>query len=65
MGKNKLDIINFSKIYDMFGEDAAKDTLEDVNRGKISEKTLEKYLYDDESKEEYSERLKKEYEGFE
>ena len=44
MGKNKLDIINFSKIYDMFGEDAAKDTLNDVNSGRVSEKTLEKYL---------------------
>ena len=63
MGNNKLDII--SKIFDMFGEEAAKDTLKDVNDGKISEKTLEKYLYDDESKEEYAERLKKEYEDFE
>ena len=51
MGNNKLDIINFSKIFDMFGEEAAKDTLKDVNDGKISEKTLEKYLYDDESKD--------------
>lgn len=25
MGKNKLDLINFSKIFDMFGEEAAKD----------------------------------------
>ena len=65
MGNNKLDIINFSKIFDMFGEEAAKDTLKDINDGKISEKTLEKYLYDDESKEEYAERLKKEYEDFE
>lgn len=38
MGKNKLDIINFSKIYDMFGEEAAKDTLNDVNSGRVSEK---------------------------
>ena len=38
MGKNKLDIINFSKIYDMFGEEAAKDTLDDVNSGRVSEK---------------------------
>ena len=65
MGKNKLDIINFSRIYDMFGEDAAKDTLQDVNEGRVSEETLEKYLYDDETKEEYAERLKKEYEGLE
>lgn len=60
MGKNKLDIINFCKILDMFGEEAAKDTLRDVNEGKIKESTLEKYLYTDESKEEYEERLRNE-----
>jgi len=61
MGKNKMDLINFSKIFDMFGEQAAKDTLDDVNSGRVSEKTLEKYLYTDESKEEYAQRLKDEY----
>ena len=61
MGKNKLDLINFSKIYDMFGEKAAKDTLNDVNQGKIRESTLEKYLYTDETKEEYAARLRAEY----
>ena len=35
MRRNKMDLINFSKIYDMFGEEAAKDTLKDVNEGKI------------------------------
>lgn len=65
MAKNKLDIINFSKIYDMFGEEAATDTLADVNSGKVSEKTLEKYLYADETKEEYAQRLKEEYKDFE
>lgn len=60
MGKNKLDPVNFCKILDMFGEEAAKDTLADVNAGRISERTLEKYLYTDESKEAYSERLKNE-----
>ena len=64
MKKNKLDATNFSKIYDMFGEKAAKDTLKDVNEGRIREETLEKYLYVDETKEEYSKRLKKEYEDF-
>lgn len=34
MGNNKLDIINFSKIFDMFGEEAAKDTLKDVKSEK-------------------------------
>jgi len=65
MGKNKLDIINFSKIFDMFGEEAAKDTLKDVNAGRVRESTLEKYLYTDETKDEYAARLKKEYEDFE
>lgn len=61
MSKNKLDLVNFSKILDMFGEKAAQDTLKDVNEGKISEKTLEKYLYDEtETKEQYAERLKRE-----
>lgn len=61
MGKNKLDLINFSKIYDMFGEEAARDTLKDVNEGRVSESTLEKYLYTDETKEEYAKRLRSEY----
>ena len=60
MGKNKLDAVNFCTLFDMFGEDAAKETLADVNAGKISESTLEKYLYKDESKEEYAKRLKEE-----
>lgn len=60
MGK-KLDPINFAKIFDMFGEQAAKDTYEDVRAGRVKESILEKYLYDDESKEEYTERLRKEY----
>ncbi len=65
MSKNKLDILTFSKIFDMFGEQAAKDTLSDVNEGRISESILEKYLYTDETKEEYAVRLRKEYEDFE
>jgi len=61
MTKNKLDAINFCKILDMFGEEAAKDTLNDVNNGSIRESTLEKYLYDEnETKEQYASRLKKE-----
>ncbi|MBQ6809530.1 MAG: hypothetical protein IJP09_02330 [Clostridia bacterium] len=59
--KNKLDATNFCKLLEMFGEDAAKDTLDDVNEGRISEETIEKYLYDEsETKEQYEERLKKE-----
>lgn len=61
MGRNKMDLINFSKIYDMFGEEAARDTLDDVNSGRIRESTLEKYLYTDETKEEYTKRLREEY----
>ncbi|MBQ4093979.1 MAG: hypothetical protein IJC61_02940 [Oscillospiraceae bacterium] len=62
MSKNKLDGVNFCKILDMFGEKAAMDTLKDVNDGKISQATLEKYLYDkDETKEQYAERMKNEW----
>ncbi len=60
MGKNKLDAVTFCKLLDMFGEKAAKDTLQDVNEGKVRAETIEKYLYTDETKEEYSERLKRE-----
>ncbi len=65
IGKNKMDIINFSEIYDKFGEDAVKDTFNDMDEGKFAGSTLEKYLYREEIKEEYSVRLKKEYEDFE
>ena len=59
--KNKLDPINFCRILDMFGEKAARETLQDVNDGKIRESTLEKYLYDEtETKEKYAERIKHE-----
>lgn len=61
MAKNKMDLINFSKIFDMFGEDAARDTLEDVNSGRVRESTIEKYLYTDETKAEYAARLRAEY----
>lgn len=61
MAKNKMDLINFSKIFDMFGEEAARDTLEDVNSGRVRESTIEKYLYTDETKEEYAARLRAEY----
>ncbi|MDO4289736.1 MAG: hypothetical protein Q4C41_00705 [Eggerthellaceae bacterium] len=58
---NKLDATTFCKLYDDFGEEAARETLADVNEGRVSAETLEKYLYADESKEEYSARLKDEY----
>lgn len=61
MAKNKMDLINFSKVFDMFGEEAARDTLEDVNSGRVRESTIEKYLYTDETKEEYTARLRAEY----
>ena len=49
----------------MFGERAANETSDDVENGKISSKTLEKYLYDDETKDEYTKRLREEYKDFE
>ena len=42
-------------------EDAAKDTLDDVNSVRVRESIIEKYLYTDETKEDYSKRLKEEY----
>lgn len=63
--KNKLDATTFCKLLDEFGEEAATQTLNDVNEDRCSVQTLEKYLYTDETKEEYSARLKKEYEDFE
>ena len=65
MGKNKLDAVTFCKLFDMFGEDAERDTLNDVNEGRVRASTIEKYLYTDETKEEYSQRLKAEYKDFE
>ena len=65
MGKNKLDAVTFCKLFDMFGEDAARDTLNDVNEERVRASTIEKYLYTDETKEEYSQRLKAEYKDFE
>ena len=60
-GKKRITIVDFCKILDDFREEAARDTLKDVNEGRISLKTLEKYLYDDnETKEEYAERIKRE-----
>lgn len=60
MEKNKLDEVTFCKLVDEFGEDAANDTLNDVNEGRVRASTIEKYLYTDETKEEYSQRLKDE-----
>lgn len=56
-----MDLINFCKIFDMFGEEAANDTMADVDSGRVRESVIEKYLYTDETKEEYTERLKYEY----
>ena len=64
MGKNKLDALTFCKLMDEFGEEAASDTLKDVNEGRVSASVIEKYLYTDETKEEYSRRLKEPYKKF-
>jgi len=65
MSKNKLDAVTFCKLFDMFGEDAVRDTLNDVKEGRVRALTIEKYLYTDETKEEYAQRLKDEYKDFE
>ena len=63
--EKKLDAVTFCKLFDIFGEEAAGDTLNDVNDGRVRASTIEKYLYTDETKEEYSQQLKEEYEDFE
>lgn len=60
MKKNKLDPVTFCKLLDMFGEKAANETLQDVNSGKVKAETIEKYLFTDETKEQYAKRLKEE-----
>ena len=55
----------FSKLFDIFGQEAAEQTCSDVQEGKISVETLEKYIFDDESKEDYLVRLKNDYKDFE
>lgn len=40
----KMSIDTYDKLLNMFGEEAANDTLADVQDGKISEETLLKYL---------------------
>lgn len=61
MGKNKLDAVNFCRILDMYGEEAARETLADVNSGNVSNSLFDKYLYDsNETKEDYARRLKEE-----
>ena len=59
----ELDPITFGKIFDMFGEEAAQQTYQDVKEGRIRQSTLDKYLFTSETKEEYLQRLKEEY-GF-
>ena len=41
-----IPIDDYGELYDRFGEQAANETLADVQDGKISVETLEKYLYD-------------------
>lgn len=43
----KMSIDTYDKLYTKFGASAADETLADVQDGKISEKTLLKYLDDD------------------
>lgn len=46
----KMSIDTYDKLYTKFGEDAANDTLADVQDGKIKEETILKYLDDDRKK---------------
>ena len=61
----KLDIINYSRVFDLFGEQAAKDAFYGVQDGSIDESELESRIYDDESKEDYRTRIRREYQEYE
>ena len=43
----KMSIDMFDKLLDMFGEEAARDTLVDVQEERVREETLWKYLDND------------------
>lgn len=60
MGKNKLPVLDFLKIWELFGIDAAKETLDDCNSGRVKASTITKYLYDkNETREQFAERIKR------
>lgn len=60
-GENMFPILTANIEKQMFSEKTARDTLEDVNSERISEKSIKKYLYDEnETKEQYAERLENE-----
>lgn len=61
MGKNKLPPLDFLKIEELFGYGAAKQTLDDVNSGRVSASSIQDHLYDDtETREEFLERIRNE-----
>lgn len=60
MSENKLPALDFLKLMDMFGEEAARETLDDVNSGRVPAENITKYLYQDESREEFDYRVKHE-----
>ena len=60
-GQNKLDATSFSKLYDDYGVDVANAVLYSVNTGHVTAEEVERKIYEDESKEDYSARLKAEW----
>lgn len=61
----KLDCINFCKIFDVYGEQAAHDAYYGVLDGSLDESELENSIYVDESKEHYRNRIRSEYQRYE
>ncbi len=41
-----MPVEDYTKVYDAFGEEAANQTLEDIQEGRISVETFEKYWKD-------------------
>lgn len=60
-GQNKLDATSFSKLYDDYGAEVANAVLYSVNTGHVTTEEVERKIYENESKEDYSARLKAEW----
>ena len=63
--ENILDATTFCKLFDMYGDEAAGNILDDANAGIASSKAIEDWIFVDQTKEEYSNWLKNEYKDLE
>ena len=60
MGSHKLPALDALKLVEEFGMDAARETIEDVDSGRVRAETIQDLLYTDETREEFDWRVKNE-----